>query len=76
VNKPMSLDCVVSKLHRRQLKLDGPLSRQNSTEQELEHYDVAGLGEFDCLAHQIFCLAIQQRRGDGRPYLTALAQLS
>ena len=39
---------------------------RNSTEQELEHHDVAGLGEVDGFAHQLFYLAVDQRGRDDR----------
>jgi hypothetical protein len=42
---------------RGQVELDRPLPRQDATKQEFEHWDVAGFGYFDRLAHELLCLA-------------------
>jgi len=66
ITEPSAHHHIVSKLHARQIELDEPLSRQDATDQELQHHDIAGLREFDRFAHEFFCFAFQQRRGDKR----------
>jgi hypothetical protein len=41
---------IVSRLQTRQVNLDQPVTRQESSQEGLQHRDVAGLGEFERLA--------------------------